>query len=170
VDRALPSASQLERMIGIELRQRLPELLLMRVDKVSMASSIEARVPYLDHKLVELALAIPAEVKYREGVTKWVLKQVALRCGVDPALVQRRKRGFCGSASNMLSPWLLAQAEEPILESPLVRERFSVEFVQRLFADHRARRADHAFRIWTLWNLVEWHRCFFARAAAANPA
>src|SRR5207248_6046660 len=53
VDRAVPGASQLDRMIGIELRQRLPELLLMRVDKVTMGSSLEARVPYLDHKLVE---------------------------------------------------------------------------------------------------------------------
>src|SRR5205807_5473746 len=119
VDHGVPHAAQLDRMIGIELRQRLPELLLMRVDKVSMASSVEARVPYLDHKLVELALAIPAEVKYRDGVTKWVLKRVAERVGLDPALVYRRKRGFCGSASNMLTPWLLGQAEPAIRESPL---------------------------------------------------
>ena len=164
VDGGVPHATQLERMIGIELRQRLPELLLMRVDKVTMASSIEARVPYLDHKLVELALALPAEVKYRSGVTKWVLKQVALRCGLPPSLVYRRKRGFCGSASNMLSPWLLAQAEPAILESPLARSRFDPGYVQRLFTEHRAGRADHAFRIWTLWNLVEWHRRFFAQA------
>jgi asparagine synthase (glutamine-hydrolysing) len=166
VDRAVPGASQLERMIGIELRQRLPELLLMRVDKVTMASSIEARVPYLDHKLVELALAIPAEVKYRDGVTKWVLKQVALRAGLSADLVYRRKRGFCGSASNMLTPWLLAQAESAILESPLTRERFDLKYVQQMVAEHRARRADHAFRLWTLWNLVEWYRCFFSGARA----
>jgi asparagine synthase (glutamine-hydrolysing) len=138
----------------------------MRVDKVTMASSIEARVPYLDHKLVELALAIPVEVKYRDGVTKWVLKQVALRCGLSPSLVNRRKRGFCGSASNMLSPWLLAQAEAAILDSGFARSRFDVRFLERLFAEHRARRADHAFRIWTLWNLVEWHRCFFGQPVA----
>jgi asparagine synthase (glutamine-hydrolysing) len=165
VDHAVPAATQLERMIGIELRQRLPELLLMRVDKVTMASSIEARVPYLDHRLVELALAIPAEVKYRDGVTKWVLKQVALRAGLPPALVNRRKRGFCGSASNMLSPWLLDQAEPAILESPLARSHFDLRFVRRLFDEHRSRRADHAFRIWTLWNLVEWHGCYFSQPA-----
>ena len=172
VDRALrllPGASQLDRMIGIELRQRLPELLLMRVDKVTMASSIEARVPYLDHKLVELALAIPAEVKYRHGVTKWVLKRVAERAGLEPELVYRRKRGFCGSASNMLTPWLLDEAEPAILESPLARERLRLGFVQRLFAEQRSGRADHAFRLWTLWNLVEWHRCFFGSAAESSP-
>ena len=119
VDRRVYRPSQLDRMIGIELRQRLPELLLMRVDKVTMGSSLEARVPYLDHKLVEFALAIPSEVKYRDGVTKWVLKRVAERVGLDRELVYRRKRGFCGSATNMLSPRLLARAEQDILDSPL---------------------------------------------------
>ena len=126
VDAAVPGASQLDRMIGIELRQRLPELLLMRVDKVTMGSSLEARVPYLDHKLVEFALAIPADVKYRHGVTKWVLKRVAERVGLDRELVYRSKRGFCGSASNMLSPRLLERAEQEILDSPLARERFDL--------------------------------------------
>src|SRR5438105_7602813 len=114
VDAALPGASQLDRMIGIELRQRLPELLLMRVDKVIMGSSLEARVPYLDHKLVEFALAIPSDVKYRDGVTKWVLKRVAERVGLDREVVYRPKRGFCGSATNMLSPRLLERAESDI--------------------------------------------------------
>src|SRR5579859_5377574 len=142
VDAAIPGASQLDRMIGIELRQRLPELLLMRVDKVTMGSSLEARVPYLDHKLVEFALAVPAEVKYRDGVTKWVLKRVAERVGLDRELVYRRKRGFCGSASNMLSPRLLARAEEEILDSAFARARFDVSFIRKMFAEQRAHQVD----------------------------
>jgi asparagine synthase (glutamine-hydrolysing) len=131
------------------------------VDKVSMGSSIEARVPYLDHRLVEFALAIPADVKYRDGVTKWVLKRVAERAGLDPALIYRPKRGFCGSSSNMLTPGLLARAEESILDSPLARHRFNLGFVRRMLAEQRASQADHSFRLWTLWNLVEWYRCYF---------
>jgi len=165
VDRALPHASQLDRMIGIELRQRLPELLLMRVDKVTMGSSIEARVPYLDHKLVEFALAIPADVKYRGGVTKWVLKRVAERVGVDRELIYRPKRGFCGSASNMLSPRLLAHAESDILTSHLARERFNLPYIRRMLAEQRAGRADHQFRLWNLWNLVAWHAYWFEGAS-----
>src|SRR5206468_9101810 len=165
VDAAVPGASQLERMIGIELRQRLPELLLMRVDKVTMGSSIEARVPYLDHKLVEFALAIPSDVKYRGGVTKWVLKRVAERVGLDRELIYRPKRGFCGSASNMLSPWLLQHAESDILSSPLARERFNLAYVRRMLAEQRAGRADHQFRLWNLWNLVAWHARRFEGAA-----
>jgi asparagine synthase (glutamine-hydrolysing) len=160
VDAAIPGASQLDRMIGVELRQRLPELLLMRVDKVTMGSSLEARVPYLDHKLVEFALALPAEVKYRHGVTKWVLKRVAERVGLDRDLVYRKKRGFCGSASNMLSPRLLQRAEEEILDSPFARARFDQVFIRKMFAEQREARVDHNFRLWNLWNLVAWHACW----------
>jgi asparagine synthase (glutamine-hydrolysing) len=170
VDSNVPHASQLDRMIGIELRQRLPELLLMRVDKVTMGSSLEARVPYLDHKLVELALAIPADVKYRDGVTKWVLKRVAERVGVARELIYRPKRGFCGSASNMLSPRLLARAEQDILDSPFARERFDLSFVRRMLAEQRAGRADHNYRLWTLWNLVAWHACWFEGARARETS
>jgi asparagine synthase (glutamine-hydrolysing) len=169
VDAGVPDASQLDRMIGIELRQRLPELLLMRVDKVTMGSSLEARVPYLDHKLVEFALAIPAEVKYRRGITKWVLKRVAERAGLDPQLVYRPKRGFCGSASNMLSPRLLQRAEQDVLDSTFARERFELGFVRRMFAEQRAGRADHNFRLWCLWNLVAWHACWLERAPKVRP-
>ena len=161
VDQALPWASQLDRMIGIELRQRLPELLLMRVDKVTMGSSIEARVPYLDHKLVEFALAMPPDVKYRDGVTKWALKRVADRVGLDRALVERPKQGFCGSATNMLSPRLLRHAEDNILSSPLVRERFDAAYVRMLLREHRDGHYGHNFRLWTLWNLAAWHDQWF---------
>jgi asparagine synthase (glutamine-hydrolysing) len=170
VDSAIPAASQLDRMIGIELRQRLPELLLMRVDKVTMGSSLEARVPYLDHRLVEFALAIPAAVKYRNGVTKWVLKRVAERVGLDPALVNRSKRGFCGSASNMLTPRLVDRAEQDVFDSAFARSRFNLGYVSRMFEQHRTGRADHNFRIWNLWNLVAWYECWFERAPLPGSA
>ena len=166
IDRQVPGATQLDRMIGIELRQRLPELLLMRVDKVTMGSSLEARVPYLDHKLVEFALAIPASVKYRDSVTKWVLKRVAERVGLPRSLVYRPKRGFCGSASNMLSARLLERAESDILDSEFARSRFDLNFVRAMFAEQRAGRADHNFRVWTLWNLVAWHARWLERAVS----
>lgn len=143
----------------------------MRVDKVTMGSSIEARVPYLDHRLVEFALAIPADVKYRRGVTKWVLKRVAERVGLPHELVYRSKRGFCGSATNMLTPRLLDRAEQDILDSPLARERFELAYVRRMFDEQRAGRVDHNFRLWNLWNLVAWHACWFASAGrTASPA
>ena len=70
-----PDADQLLRMSYQELKLRLPELLLMRVDKMTMATSVEARVPFLDHKFVEFAMSIPSHMKYRNGETKYILKR-----------------------------------------------------------------------------------------------
>lgn len=165
-DQHRPDAHQLDRMTYLELHLRLPELLLMRVDKMTMAHSVEARVPYLDHKLVEFALTVPPELKLRNGTTKYLLKQAA-RGIVPDWVIERRKMGFCGSASNMLSPGLLAVAERDVLTSPLARAWFDLEYVRRLFLASQQGAADYNFRLWNLWNLALWHRVWFESPAAA---
>ena len=85
--------SPLNWMTYLDLNLRLPELLLMRVDKMSMAVSLEARVPFLDHKFVELAMSIPAAVKTKNGVLKYILKKAA-RGIIPEELIGRRKQGF----------------------------------------------------------------------------
>lgn len=85
--------SPLNWMTYLDLNLRLPELLLMRVDKMSMAVSLEARVPFLDHKLVELAMSIPEAVKTRNGVLKYILKK-AVRGVIPDELIDRKKQGF----------------------------------------------------------------------------
>jgi asparagine synthase (glutamine-hydrolysing) len=85
--------SPLHWMTYLDLNVRLPELLLMRVDKMSMAVSLEARVPFLDHKFVELAMSIPEAVKTRNGVLKYILKK-SVRGVIPDELVDRRKQGF----------------------------------------------------------------------------
>lgn len=88
-----PDADLGKQMMYLELKQRLPELLLMRADKMSMAVSVEGRVPYLDHSLVEFALNIPLSLKFKNNVTKYLLKKVA-----EPFLphdiIYRKKIGF----------------------------------------------------------------------------
>ncbi|MFN0072795.1 MAG: asparagine synthase (glutamine-hydrolyzing) [Chloroflexota bacterium] len=156
-----PGQDQLHRMTFLELNQRLPELLLMRVDKMSMARSIEARVPFLDHKLVELALSIPSSMKYRDGETKYVLKRAAE--GILPReIIYRPKAGFCGSSRNMLSPKLLAFAEGVLLDSRLLHQKFNIQAVHNLLRDQREGRADNSFKIWNLLNLALWHRSWFS--------
>jgi asparagine synthase (glutamine-hydrolysing) len=76
-----------------DLTLRLPELLLMRVDKMSMGVSLECRVPFLDHKFVELAMSIPERIKTTGGVSKYILKK-AVRGVVPDELIDRRKQGF----------------------------------------------------------------------------
>jgi asparagine synthase (glutamine-hydrolysing) len=85
--------SPLNWMTYLDLNLRLPELLLMRVDKMSMAASLEARVPFLDYKFVELAMSIPERVKTRNGVLKYILKK-AVRGVIPDELIDRKKQGF----------------------------------------------------------------------------
>jgi asparagine synthase (glutamine-hydrolysing) len=85
--------SPLQWMSYLDLNLRLPELLLMRVDKMSMGVSLEGRVPFLDHKFVELAMSIPEAVKTRNGVNKYILKK-AVRGLIPDELIDRRKQGF----------------------------------------------------------------------------
>ncbi len=88
-----PQADFCKQMLYLELKQRLPELLLMRADKMSMAASIEAREPYLDHKLVEFMMHVPAELRFKNGTTKYLLKKICE--GILPeAVIYRKKVGF----------------------------------------------------------------------------
>jgi len=85
--------SPLSWMTYLDLNLRLPELLLMRVDKMSMATSLEARVPFLDHKFVELAMSIPEKIKTKNGTLKYILKK-AVRGLIPDELIDRKKQGF----------------------------------------------------------------------------
>lgn len=158
-----------DRILALELRNRLPELLLMRVDKMSMACSVEARVPFLDEDVVEFALRIPAALKFRDGEAKYLLKQAA-RGIIPDEVIYRSKRGFCGSATTMLSDAVTRFARERILGSPLVAERFNRPFIERLFDRHRRRKRFNSFKIWNLLNLVLWHACWFEETPRDSAA
>ena len=93
-----PQADFLKRMTYLEFKQRLPELLLMRVDKMAMATSVEGRVPFLTHHLVEFAFQIPTHLKYKNGITKYILKKACE--GILPHdVIYRKKMGFAAPAS-----------------------------------------------------------------------
>lgn len=166
--RDLGISDPLLRIIHIELKNRLPELLLMRVDKMSMAHSIETRVPFLDEDLVAFALAIPSALKYKNGTTKYLLKKAAE--GILPdEILHRPKWGFCGSATNMLHGRLVPYAYDRIMQSPLIAERFHREEIERLFQCHRDRKRFNSFKIWNLLNLALWHACWFEGKQPVAP-
>jgi asparagine synthase (glutamine-hydrolysing) len=85
--------SHLHWMSYLDLNFRLPELLLMRVDKMSMGVSLESRVPFLDHKFVEMAMSIPASIKIENGMLKYIFKK-AVRGLIPDELIDRKKQGF----------------------------------------------------------------------------
>jgi asparagine synthase (glutamine-hydrolysing) len=160
------SADRLVRMIHLELANRLPELLLMRVDKMSMAASIETRVPFLDEDLAAFALTVPSAFKFKDGEPKYLLKRAAE--GILPReVIYRPKRGFCGSATTMLQERIIWYAHSRILDSPLIRERFNLEAVERLFTIGQRRPRFNRFKIWNLLNLVLWHECWIQGSGPA---
>jgi asparagine synthase (glutamine-hydrolysing) len=163
-DRAFPGADVLTRMIYLEFKLRLPELLLMRVDKISMSTSIEARVPFLDHKLVEFSMGIPMRLKVKGSVPKYILKKSCE--GIIPDdVIYRKKMGFGAPMSEWLRGDFGAVAEATITESPLRREGyFDDHYVRDLFRRHRAGQ-NHGLPIWTLYNLTAW----FDRWVAGRP-
>jgi asparagine synthase (glutamine-hydrolysing) len=150
----------LNRMIYLEFKLRLPELLLMRVDKITMSNSIEARVPFLDKALVELAMDIPAALKIKNGISKYILKK-AVQGMIPDSVIQRKKMGFDVPMANWLRGDFGRQAESDISNSYFVRDGlFSPEFIRTIFSQHRAG-MNRAMLIWVLFNLVKWHDHWF---------
>jgi len=160
VDRLLakrPDADRLERMIYHELKLRLPELLLMRVDKMTMATSVEARVPFLDHKLVEFAMRIPRELKLKNGRTKHILKR-ALEGVIPERVLNRKKVGFGAPINEWMLDRLGSFVETSLFNSSLRRrDLFDYDFIRRLLTGHRMRRANFSFFLWILLNLNLWY-------------
>ena len=157
LDRDHPGHDFLTRMSYAEFRQRLPELLLMRVDKITMSTSVEGRVPFLDHALVDYSMDIPQEVKVRGGVKKAVLK-TALKGVIPDDIIHRPKMGFAAPVANWLRDDFGREVEHNLLASRLVEDGLlKAQPIAELLAEHRTGHADHALHIWTLFNLTAWH-------------
>ena len=162
-ERERPGADLLQKMTYLELKNRLAELLLMRVDKMTMANSVEARVPFLDRRLVEFALALPPELKVRNGQGKYLLKR-AVAPLLPAEIVQRPKQGFSAPVSEWFRGALGERARRAIRESSLAeRGLLDYEQVDRLWDAHRSGRGDWAFQLWNLYNVSVWHDLWVAR-------
>lgn len=161
----------LDRIIYQDLKLRLPELLLMRVDKLTMANSVEARVPFLDHELVELAVSIPRGEKIRDGVGKHVLKR-AVGDLLPDDLVWRPKQGFGVPVSQWFREDLGKQLERQIEGSAFNELGYLDPGAIRDVLDlHRSGRAERSFQLWNILNLSMWFDRWIANSepVAAQP-
>jgi asparagine synthase (glutamine-hydrolysing) len=166
-ERERPGADLLQKMTYLELKQRLAELLLMRVDKMTMANSVEGREPYLDHHLVEFALALPAEMKVRDGVGKYLLKK-AVAGLLPPEITYREKQGFGAPVSEWFRGDLGLRARREIRESSLAqRGLIDYDSVDWLWEAHLAGRGNWSFQLWNLYNVSAWHDYWVAGRALA---
>jgi asparagine synthase (glutamine-hydrolysing) len=158
------SGDMLHRLLYADIKTYLVEL-LMKQDQMSMAASIESRVPFLDHVLVEFTAKIPAQHSIRGLAGKFILKS-AVEDLLPKDIIYRQKMGFPTPWAYWLAGPQLANLETMLLESrTLERGLFKPESVRKLFAEHRAGRRDHGNRIWRLLNLETWMRVCLDREA-----
>jgi asparagine synthase (glutamine-hydrolysing) len=158
----------LDQALRADFGSFLPDDILVKLDRASMAVSLEARVPYLDKEVVELAFRMPARLKIRDGQTKWILKKVAERY-LPRENVYRPKEGF----SAPLKQWI-AGSYRPLMEE-LLDERqiaqqglFSVDRIRRLKREHLGGQRNNAHLLWSLMLFQGWQRRWLA--TAAHPA
>lgn len=161
--RATSAEDPLVRLLNVDLDTQLPDDLLLLTDKMTMATSLECRVPLLDHELVELGARIPSSYRVRRGELKYLLKK-ALTGVLPEAVLSRSKRGF-GAPMGAWMKRQLAPAMKTLLSEDSVRRRglFRWEAVRATMEAHERNLADHTDHLGALMNLEIWCRLFLDR-------
>ena len=145
-------------MTYLDLRSYLPDDILVKVDRASMAASLEARVPMLDHRVVEFSARLPLELKQRDGRGKWILRQILGR-HVPAALVERPKHGFSVPTDAWLRGRLRAWADELLTDqSTVIAELVDMKTVREAWRQHQKGDLNEGSRLWVILMLIAWAR------------
>jgi len=150
----------LDALLYIDSKTYLPGDILTKVDRMSMAVSLETRVPLLDHKLIEFVTRIPASLKMKGLETKHIFKQ-AVRGLVPDEILDRPKQGFGVPIQRWINNELRERIRGTLTESR-TRQRGYVEsrYVELMLDEHERSRRDHSAQLWSLFMLELWHRTF----------
>jgi asparagine synthase (glutamine-hydrolysing) len=152
----LEGLGAVERMMVSDMLTYLPDDILTKVDRAAMSISLESRVPFLDHRVVEFAWRLPTDLKLRNGETKWVLRRMLDRY-VPAALIERPKMGFGVPIDSWLRGALRPWAEALIAPDRLAREGyFNPAMVQREWQEHCRGRHNGQHRLWTVLMFQQW--------------
>lgn len=159
--RSAPAKDPLSKVLYLDTKTYLPGDILTKVDRMSMATSLEARVPLLDHHFVELATSLPSRWKLRGTNQKYILKKLAERVGVPKEAIYRPKQGFAMPLVHWIRNEFKEELPRLLLEKKtLGRGYFEPAGVQQLIKEHQSGARDHSARIWRLMILELWHRNF----------
>jgi asparagine synthase (glutamine-hydrolysing) len=157
---AASGSAVVDRMLEVDVSTYLVDDLIAKIDIATMAHALEARSPFLDHRVMELAASIPADLKVRGGEKKWILRR-ALRGWLPDEILDRPKQGFSVPLSAWLRGDLRPWATEVLLDpATLDRGYFDPRALRRLLDRHEAGTEGDAKRIWSLLMLELWHREF----------
>jgi asparagine synthase (glutamine-hydrolysing) len=147
-------------LLNTDMHTYLPDDLLIKVDIASMANSLEARSPFLDHKVMEFAARLPSEYKLKSGVKKYILKR-AIKGLVPPENIYRPKMGFGLPIGKWFRQDLKNYTKETLLSrQSLGRGYFRPEIVKNMVNEHTECRKDYSFQLWALLMLELWHKRF----------
>jgi len=149
----------------VDMDYWLPGDILAKADRMTMAHSLELRVPYLDMVVSAVSAKIPDSLKYREGTTKWLLRK-AFASILPQSTAERAKLGFPTPIRHWLSQdpqWF----RDTILSNEYVQNRFDLDHIEQLFDSHAAGTADNGRKIYLLLMLALWYDTFIATESAA---
>jgi asparagine synthase (glutamine-hydrolysing) len=159
---AAPGIGSLRRILYFDQTSWLPDNLLERGDRMSMAASIEARVPFLDHQLAEFVSTLPDDCRVRGRRTKWILREAGKQL-LPPSILARPKVGF----RVPVNEWFRGPMRDFLLDhlqggQSLTRAYFEPAILDGLLADHLNGKQNHEKLLWSLLNLEIWHRQYAA--------
>ena len=154
----MASDDGVEKLLYLDSKTYLPSDILTKVDRMTMASSLEARSPLLDHKLIEYVTRIPSSLKLKGNEAKYIFKK-AISGFVPQEILHRPKQGF----GVPIGEWINLQLKERITsdlsdQRSMSRGYFEPKYVRVLLDEHSRGRRDHSHALWTLWMLELWHR------------
>lgn len=155
---SVSTGNEIDKLLYLDSKTYLPGDILTKVDRMTMANSLEARVPLLDHELIEFVLGIPSELKMNGLQTKHILKK-AMEGIVPNEILSREKQGF----GVPIGEWINIQLRDRIIgdlsdQRTLERGFFNTDYIRILLKEHSDGRRDHSHALWVLWMLELWQR------------
>jgi asparagine synthase (glutamine-hydrolysing) len=151
---------KLSQLLYVDSKTWLPDDLLLKADKMTMTASVELRVPFLDHEIVEFVSSLPANYKIRNGEGKFILKKV-MEGLLPQEIIYRKKMGFTVPTERWFAGELLEPAKDIILGGRLMNTGwFQKKYLENMFERHRRGKEDYSRRIFSLLVLYHWLNIF----------
>jgi asparagine synthase (glutamine-hydrolysing) len=161
--RTCNSDLQIDKDIFVDIKLTMADSVLMKVDKMSMATSLEVRVPFLDHEIAELCASIPANLKLKKLTTKYILRKTLKKHEFLPEnIIYRGKQGYSIPIKNWLREELKDYMIDLLENSPVIKENINGSYLSTLINEHLHLKHNHNHILWALINLSLWYKKFFS--------